>query len=104
MDIDVRTNGIHSMAKGLEAFKAFYDDQENIFALKDSILRSHHALETLFKNVLYEINPVLLISDDRKVKEVIEGYERFAKGETTTVLDETKTTTLETAIERLRDV
>ena len=90
------------MAKGLEAFKVYHENQNDIFALKDSILRSHHGLETLFKNVLYGINPVLLVRDDRKVKEIIDGYEKFAKGETSTVLDETKTTTLEVTIERLR--
>jgi hypothetical protein len=102
LDIDVRTNGTHSMAKGLEAFKAFHEDQKDIFALKDSILRSHHALETLFKNILYEINPVLLVSDDSKVKDIIKGYENFAKGNASTVLDETKTTSLEDSIDRLK--
>lgn len=102
MEIDVRTNGIHSMVCALKAFKVFHEQPDNIFALKDSILRSHHALETLFKDVLYQVNPVLLISKDHKVEEVMEGYVRYLKGQAPTVLDETHTTNLEITIERLR--
>jgi hypothetical protein len=101
LDIDVRTNGIHSMAKGLEAFKAYHDNPSDFFALKDSILRSHHALETLFKNVLFSINPVLLVKEDRKIKEIIDGYEKFYKHEVATVLDATETTSLQEAVNRL---
>ena len=43
-----------------------------------------------------------MVSEERKVKEVIEGYENFAKGKASTVLDETKTTTLEDSIDRLK--
>jgi hypothetical protein len=104
MEIDVRTNGIHSMAEALVAFKKFHEHPDDVFALKDTILRSHHALETLFKDVLYQVNPALLVTEDRKVKEVIEGYAKFVKGETATVLDEINTTNLEGAIERLRSL
>ena len=102
MKIDVRTNGVHSMAKALEAFKAYHDDPNNVFALKDSILRSHHALETLFKDCLYQINPVLLIAEERKIKEVVNNFEKMAKGEAATILDETITTNLRDTIDRLK--
>lgn len=102
MEIDVRTNGLHSMASALSAFKAFHEHPDNIFALKDSILRSHHALETLFKDTLYQINPVLLISKDRKVGEIVDGYVRYLRGRAPTVLDDTHTTSLENTIEILR--
>jgi len=104
MEIDVRTNGIHSMAEALIAFKKFHEHPDDVFALKDTILRSHHALETLFKDVLYQVNPALLVTEDRKIKEIIEGYAKFVKGETATVLDEINTTNLEGAIERLRSL
>jgi hypothetical protein len=102
IEIDVQTNGIHSLAQALAAFEKLHNEPENIFALKDSILRSHHALETLFKDVLFQINPTLLVADERKVKEVIEGYAKYVKGESATVLDGIITTGLEGAIERLR--
>jgi hypothetical protein len=104
MEIDVRTNGIHSMAEALIAFKRFHENPDDVFALKDAILRSHHALETLFKDILYQVNPALLVAEDRKVKEIIEGYAKFMKGEAATVLDGTITTNLEDAIERLRSL
>jgi hypothetical protein len=90
------------MASALKAFKVFHEHPDNIFALKDTILRSHHALETLFKDTLYQVNPVLLISKDRKVEEVVIGYTRYLQGKAPTVLDETHTTNLENTIERLR--
>lgn len=52
MDINPRMNGIHSLAEGLRAFKNFHTDNKDIFALKDSILRSHHTLETLLKEIV----------------------------------------------------
>jgi hypothetical protein len=102
MEIDARTNGIHSLAESLKAFKNFHDNPKDIFSLKDSIFRSHHALETLFKNVLYIQDPTLLIDEEVRVKKVLDGYEKWMKGEIATVVDELKTISLEETIERLR--
>jgi len=102
MKIDVRTNGIHSMAKALESFENFHKHPEDVLSLKDSILRSHHALETLFKDVLYAVSPILIVSKNQKVGKVIEGYEDYMKADAATVLDRTNTTNLQGAIDRLR--
>lgn len=102
MEITPRMNGIHSLAEGLRAFKKFHEDPSDIFALKDSILRSHHALETLFKHLLYRINPVFLVSEDIQVKRILDEYEKVVKGENVTILDELWTINLEDTIKRLR--
>lgn len=102
MEITPRKNGIHSLAEALRAFKKFHENPDDVYALKDSILRSHHGLETLFKHILYSLNPTLLVDDDIRVKRVLEGYEQWISGENATVLDDLKTVNLESAIERLR--
>ena len=69
MKIDLRENGIHSLAEALRAFSTFHEnpDASNAaFALKDSVLRAHHALETLFKKALMQYNSVLLLVKKRK--------------------------------------
>lgn len=100
--ITARESGIHSFAEGLKAFKGFHENPEDRFALKDAILRSHHALETLFKDVLYRWNPVLLLDKKTKVREFLQSYERFMKGELATELDELTTANLTEVVERLR--
>lgn len=100
--IDPRINGIHSFAEALKAFKKFHENPNDPFALKDSILRSHHALETLFKDALYRQNPILLANKKIKVKMFLEGYEKFRKGELATELDELPTANLVEVVERLR--
>lgn len=45
-------NGVHSLAEAVRAFETFHGDSTNAFTLEDAILRSHHALETLFKLLL----------------------------------------------------
>jgi hypothetical protein len=102
MEIDARTNGIHSLAESLRAFKKFHENPKDIFSLKDSIMRSHHALETLFKDILYIQDPILLIDEEVRVKKVLDGYDKWMKGEIATVVDELKTISLEETIERLR--
>ena len=102
MDINPRMNGIHSLAEGLRAFKKFHEDIKDIFALKDSILRSHHALETLFKDILYQMNPVFLVSDAVNIKRIMDEYEKVANGKNVTIVDDLWTITLEDSVKRLR--
>lgn len=94
-------NGIHSLAEALKAFKTFHDDNGNAYALKDAILRSHHALETLFKSLLlspkvysfqldkrialsYGENWVLLLPEKTEIKDVLAVSESLAKHEVST--------------------
>lgn len=101
MELDVASNGIHSLAEALRAFKKFHDDPKEIFALKDAIIRSHHAFETLFKHVLYSENPALLLENEVKIKDFVTEYQKWANGETATVVDELRTISLEETIKRL---
>lgn len=94
------------MIEALRAFMKFHDkpDDPNVsLTLKDAILRSHHALETLFKNALLKYNSVLLLEKDCKIGEFVESYQRFLKGELETELDEVRTITLRETIGRLRN-
>jgi hypothetical protein len=105
MKLDLRSNGIHSMVEALSAFKKFHDKPEDpnvALTLKDTILRSHHALEALFKNALLQYNSVLLLEKDYKIGEFVENYRRFLKGELETELDEVRTITLKETVDRLK--
>jgi len=105
MKLDLRTNGIHSLVEALRAFKKFHekpDDPNVIFTLKDTILRTHHALETLFKYALLKYNSVLILERDYKIGDFVENYQRFLKGDLETELDEVRTINLKETIERLK--
>jgi hypothetical protein len=104
MELDVARNGIHSLAEALRAFKKFHDDPQEIFALKDAIIRSHHAFETLYKHVLYTENPALLLENEVKIKDFVTEYQKWANGETATVVDELRTISLEETIKRLENL
>lgn len=104
-EIDARENGIHSLAEALKAFKEFHDDHKKIYALKDAILRSQHAIEALFKYALFRIDPILLLEADDKVKDIVEGYKTLYKSGNESILDnqDTVTITLDETIRRLHD-
>jgi len=105
MKIDLRKNGIHSLVEALRAFRRFHekpDDPDVVFALKDSILRAHHALETLFKKALLQYNSVLLLEKDAQVGDFVEKYRKFLKGDIATELEESRTINLKETIERLK--
>ena len=100
MSIDAKTNGLHSFAEALRSFNNYHSDPDDVFALKDCILRSNHALEILFKNKLYETNPFLLVPDDTKVSNVLDAYINVFEGENLTIFDnELKTISLRNTLE-----
>jgi hypothetical protein len=106
MRLDLRTNGIHSMIEALKAFKKFHDgpDDPNVsLTLKDAILRSHHALEALFKNTLLQYNSALLLERKYTIGEFVDNYQKFLIGDLETELDEVRTISLRATIERLRE-
>lgn len=104
LEITPRQNGIHSLAKALEAFEKYHQNPNDVFALKDSILRSHHALETLFKDILYSWNPCLLVDENKKIKDFLEGFTKWCQGKIATPLDELPTVTLREVIHILKDL
>jgi hypothetical protein len=106
MKIDLRENGIHSLVEALRAFRTFHENPEDphvVFALKDSILRAHHALETLFKKALLQYNSVLLLEKDDKVGNFIDSYQKFLKGDIASELEESRTINLKETISRLNN-
>jgi hypothetical protein len=106
MKIDLRKNGIHSLVEALRAFKKFHENPDApdvAFALKDSILRAHHALETLFKKTLLQYNSVLLLEKDDKVGDFVESYRKFLKGDMASELEESRTINLKETIERVNN-
>ena len=44
MEITPLMNGIHSLSEALKAFKKLYKNPDDIYMLKDVVIRSHHAL------------------------------------------------------------
>jgi hypothetical protein len=101
-EIDPRINRIHSLAESLRAFKKFHDDNKDIFAMKDAIMRSQHALETLFKNMLYQLDPALLLPDETKIKKLVDDYQSLRTGNSSNLLDSTTTINLEDTVKRLQ--
>jgi len=95
-------NGLHSLAKGLEAFNKLHGNPADVFSLKDSILRTHHAIETLAKAILFEINPVFVLRDDAKIGKFISRYKEFAEGKNSFIVDDEFTIGLIDALDRLR--
>lgn len=105
LNISPRINGIHSLAEALRAFQKFHSDQNEIFALKDSVLRTYHALETLFKHILYQKNEIFLVRSNDKVNKILGEYEKVSKGENVTIFDDDlKTIGLIESIERLKNL
>jgi hypothetical protein len=100
--INPLNNGIHSLAESLKAFKKFHDNPNDIFALKASIMYSHHALETIFKHFLYLTNPVFLLEDNVSVKRIITEYEKFVNGKNATPLNNFQTIDLKDVLFRLK--
>jgi hypothetical protein len=106
MKIDLRENGIHSLAEALRAFSTFHENPDApkaAFALKDSVLRAHHALETLFKKALMQYNSVLLLEKNEKVGSFVDSYKKFLNGDIAWELEELHTIGLKETIIRLND-
>jgi hypothetical protein len=123
--IDSYHNAVHSLGMGLFAFRQFHSDPTNPYMLKDAILRTHHGLETIFKDILYKTNPVLLLRKDAKFALFIDDY-RIEKDllsllltvkpgegivqhlgkltEASSLIDEQQTIGLQDAIDRLHNV
>lgn len=61
--ISLKDNGLHSLNKSLEIFKEF-EQNEDEFLLKESIMFLHHGIELLMKQVLIEKAGEYLIYSD----------------------------------------
>jgi hypothetical protein len=90
---------------GLRAFGKFHHaDQPSSYDLKDAILRTHHGLETLFKTLLLQLNPVFLLPDKQTVGSFVDSYADVTTGKSRSVLEEAQTIGLSKTLERLRKI
>ena len=106
MKLDLEANGLHSLVEALKAFRMFHEhpsDPNSVLALKDTILRTHHALETLFKGKLMQYNSALLLEDNFKIESFVKNYGRLLNGGLENELDDVRTINLKEAVQRLRD-
>lgn len=95
-------NGIHSLAKALEAFDMLIGEEDNVYYLKDAVLRTHHSIETIFKSILFEHNPVLILRKEIKVEQFLKRYEENIEGKNQFIVDEEITVGLSEALARLK--
>ncbi|GAB6265035.1 MAG: hypothetical protein STSR0001_04790 [Methanothrix sp.] len=106
LSIDPRENGVHSLAMALEAFNKLHINPTDIFSLKDSVLRAHHSIETLSKDIVFQINPALLLKDDQKtpLNCLRNGYKNYFGGRYFTVLEECQTIGIEKNLDLLKEL
>jgi hypothetical protein len=98
LKLTAEENGLHSLAKSLEAFQKLHDSGgQDKYALKEAILLAHHGAEALCKGVLYLINPALIA---RSEKNLISGLISMY----TTRHWDFDTITLSEALERLHSL
>jgi hypothetical protein len=104
VDITPYKNGVHSLAEGLNCLHKYFDTPEDPYLMKEVVLKVHHGLETLLKDLLFQRNPVFLLVDKTKVSEVIEFYKGFYNGQNSYLFDEAKTITPDETINRIKDL
>lgn len=104
MEITPYKNGIHSLAGGLRCLKQFLDDSDDTYLMKDVVLKTHHGLETLFKDLLFQRNPVFLLVDKTNVGQILDFYKGFHEGKNDYLFDEAKTITPEETIIRIKEL
>lgn len=101
MEITPYKNGIHSLAKSLRNLKEFLDDGGDPYLMKEVVINSHHGLEILFKDILFQKNPIFLLDEKTSVKSILEFYKGFFEEKNNYLFDDAKTITPIEAIKRL---
>nr|WP_321460139.1 hypothetical protein [uncultured Vibrio sp.] len=104
MNITPYKNGIHSLAEGLNCLQRFLECENNPYLMKEVVLKVHHGLETLLKDLLFQRNPVFLLVDKTTVTQIIDFYKGYYDGKNSYLFDDAKTITPEETINRIRDL
>lgn len=91
MQITPYQNGVHSLAEGLRSFAGYFEKNNDPFLMKDAIIRLHHGLETIFKDILFQRNPIFIISDKATIGQTIGYYSDFYEGKNNYLLDDVHT-------------
>ena len=100
--ITLRENGIHSLEKGIEIYSKYLENNDD-FALKESIMFLHHGIELLMKEILINKNEFLIFEDLKSAtkKQLIANQEKtgifMIRG-----ANPPKTVSYEEAIKRVR--
>lgn len=104
MEITPYKNGIHSLAEGLRQLNSFLNEGSDPFKMKEVIIKIHHGLETLFKDILFQRNPIFLLDEKTSIKQVLECYQGFFEGKNNYLFDEAKTITPTEAVKRIKSL
>ena len=102
MQLSPYENGIHSIAEGLRSLELLFSDLTNPYLMKDVIVKTHHGIETLFKDILFQQNPVFVLIDKTTVPQIIEYYKGYYKGSNDYLLDDATTINPTEALKRIR--
>ena len=102
--ITATDNGLHSIAKGLEAFNALRLNPTDAYALKDAVLRTHHGIEAISKAQLFQLNPAFVLEDKTSIKSFIARYVEFVNRDNAFIVDGEHTVGLQQALIRLKQI
>lgn len=101
MEITPYKNGIHSLAIGLKNLKDFLETGEDPYLMKEVVIKVHHGLETLFKDLLFQKNPIFILDDKTTTKEILSYYQGFFDDKNSYLFDDAKTISPTETIQRL---
>lgn len=104
MNLTPYKNGVHSLAEGLKYLHQFLENEDDPYLMKEVIIKIHHGMETLLKDILFQRNPVFLLVEKTSVSQILEYYKGFYAGRNEYLFDDAKTITPEETIKRLSDL
>lgn len=104
MEITPYKNGIHSLAESLRCLQLYLSDTKDPYLMKEVVIKSHHGLETLFKDILFHKNPVFLLDGKTSVKDIVSFYKGFYENKNDYLFDDARTITPSETLQRLRDL
>ncbi|WP_018014894.1 hypothetical protein [Teredinibacter turnerae] len=101
MEITPYKNGIHSLAIGLKNLKEFLEAGNDPYLMKEVVIKIHHGLETLFKDLLFQKNPIFILDEKTTMRDILSYYQGFFDGKNNYLFDEAKTISPTETIQRL---
>lgn len=104
MDLTPYNNGVHSLAEGMRCLHQFLENEQDPYLMKEVVIKVHHGLETLLKDLLFQRNPIFLLVDKTTVSQILEFYKGFYEGKNSYLFDDAKTITPEETISRIKDL
>ncbi|HBT0541390.1 TPA: hypothetical protein MA071_000573 [Klebsiella pneumoniae] len=104
MKLTPYTNGIHSLAEGLKCLHLFIENNEDPYLMKEVVIKIHHGMETLLKDLLFQRNPIFLLVDKTTISQILDYYKGFYEGRNNYLFDDAKTITPEETISRIKEL